>query len=74
MEVARYVGQSDKAALVGDTEQAWHAYHGCAALTDAEALLEGGTAQIGEDSTCVESLTWKPQDAVGQGCGLGQGL
>eukprot|EP00967_Tisochrysis_lutea_P146777 scaffold277676_cov21-Tisochrysis_lutea.AAC.2 len=45
VEVARYV-EPDK-ALLGDSEAAWHAYHGLAVLSDADVLLEGGTNKIG---------------------------
>eukprot|EP00200_Dunaliella_tertiolecta_P007050 CAMPEP_0202384242 /NCGR_PEP_ID=MMETSP1127-20130417/54291_1 /ASSEMBLY_ACC=CAM_ASM_000462 /TAXON_ID=3047 /ORGANISM="Dunaliella tertiolecta, Strain CCMP1320" /LENGTH=952 /DNA_ID=CAMNT_0048984007 /DNA_START=54 /DNA_END=2909 /DNA_ORIENTATION=+ len=55
VEVARYV-EPDK-ALLGDSEAAWHAYHGLAVLSDADVLLEGGTNKIGKDGVTEARLS-----------------
>jgi hypothetical protein len=45
VELARFM-EPDK-ALLGDTEHAWNAYHACAIVDDADALLAGGTSEVG---------------------------
>lgn len=53
LELARFM-ELDK-ALIGDTEAAWNAYHGCVPLPQADCLLEGGTSDIGEQyRSCLE--------------------